>query len=89
MGIFVIFRVANPAALEAALAKVFPDDHLVVNPGQYMVSAKGSAKDVSDHLDISGGVAGPAMVFKMANYYGRATSDIWDWVKVKAEQSDG
>ncbi len=91
MSIFVIFRVSNPSKLEAELAREFPDDHRVLSEGQYLVAAKGSAKDVSDRLKITGegGGTGPAIIFRMLNYYGRAPTDIWDWVKVKAEQSDG
>jgi hypothetical protein len=85
MSIFVIFRVARPAELEAALARVYPDDYLSLGGGQYLVSAIGSAKAVSDKLGISDGNMGSAIVFKMTNYFGRATTEIWDWVKNKAE----
>ncbi|SFN80987.1 hypothetical protein SAMN05216573_12262 [Bradyrhizobium sp. Rc3b] len=29
------------------------------------------------------------MIFSMANYYGRATTEIWDWIKAKAEMPGG
>jgi hypothetical protein len=87
--IFVVFRVTNAAALEAALKNVFPENYLIVGNGEYLVSAIGSAKDVSDRLGISSGPVGPAIVFKMSNYFGRASTDIWEWIKVKAEQTGG
>lgn len=89
MSIFVIFRVANTASLEAELAKVFPSDHLPLGGGEYLVSATGSAKEVSDRLGISDGSTGAAIVMKMMNYFGRASTDIWDWIKGKAEQAGG
>ena len=89
MSIFVIFRVANPATMEARLVQDFPNDHLVIVPGQYLVSAVGTAKDVSDKLGITDGPTGSAIVFRMSSYYGRATSDEWDWIKTKSEQASG
>ena len=89
MDIFVIFRVADPSAIEEALARVFPDNHKSLTSGEYLVSTNGSAKDVSDKLGISDNRTQPAIVFKMANYFGRAPTEIWDWIKVKAEQSGG
>jgi hypothetical protein len=89
MAIFVIFRVASLPQIEAALKEVFPNDHLQVGPGQWLVSAIGTAKDVSDRLRISDGSRGAAMIFSMGNYFGRAPTDIWDWIKAKAEKPGG
>ena len=89
MSIFVVFRVLDSSKLEAALTREFPDDHRKLADGQYLVSSKGSAKAVSDKLGISDNTSGAAIVFKMLNYFGRAPADIWDWIKVKAEQTDG
>ena len=89
MAIFAVFRVHNPAKMAAAIERAFPEDYFKVKEDEWIVSAKGTAKDVSDLLDVSNGDTGPAIIFKMANYYGRATTEIWDWVKAKAETSDG
>jgi hypothetical protein len=51
-----------------------------------LISAIGTAKDISDKLGVTpGNDAGAAIIFSMGNYYGRATTEIWDWIKVKAE----
>jgi hypothetical protein len=91
MSIFVIFRVSDTSRLEEILAREFSDDHRIIANGQYLVASRGSAQQLSDRLQITGdaGNIGPAIVFKMLNYYGRAPADIWDWIKIKAEQSDG
>ncbi len=91
MPIFVIFRVANAPKMEAALQQTFPNDYLKVSIGEYLVSSPGTAKELSDRLMISPatGGTGPAMVFSMANYYGRASTEIWDWIKTKAESTGG
>jgi hypothetical protein len=90
MAIFAIFRVTQPEKMEEALQRVYPGDHIQVSPGQWLVSAVGTAKDISDKIGVTpGSDMGAAMVFSMANYYGRATTEIWDWVKTKAERTSG
>lgn len=90
MAIFVIFRVADPIRMGLAVQREFPNDHLKVKPDEWLVSAIGTAKDVSDRLQVTPeNVSGAAMIFSMANYYGRAATEIWDWIKTKAEQTGG
>jgi hypothetical protein len=90
MAIFVIFRVSNPPLLESALGRVFPKDHFKVGNDEWLVSAIGTAKEVSDKIGITPGAdMGSAVVFSMANYYGRATTEIWDWIKAKSESPGG
>lgn len=53
---------------------------------EWVVSAVGTPKDVSDKLGVTPGTeTGTAMIFSMGSYYGRATTEIWDWIKAKAE----
>jgi hypothetical protein len=89
MSIFVIFRVSEVEKMKSALAENFPDDHLEVDVGQFLVSSNLSAEAVSEKLKISGGINGNAIVFAMGSYYGRASTNIWDWIKAKAEKADG
>jgi hypothetical protein len=90
MTIFVVFRVLDPAKMEAALNRLFPNDHLKVDDDEWLVSAVGTAKEISDKLGVTpGNDIGGAMIFSMANYFGRATTEIWDWIKAKAEAPNG
>lgn len=93
MTIFAVFRVADPVKMEAAIRSNFPDDHMKVGNGEWLVSAKGTAQDISHKLGITTPenttVNGPAIVFSMANYYGRASTEIWDWIKTKLESAGG
>lgn len=86
MTIFVIFRVMNPVNMERVMRAQFPNDHYKISNDQWLVSARGTAKDVSDRLAISDGDTGAAIVFSMANYFGRAPTELWDWIRTKAEQ---
>ena len=89
MGIFVIFNASDPEALKHKIASAYPADWLELTTGQYLVAAKATAKDVSDLLQITEGDTGSAIVFSMGNYFGRSSSNIWDWIKTKAEQTNG
>lgn len=75
-----IFRAARPPQLKAAIEKEFPDDFLEVEEGEWLVSAKLTAQEVSDRLAITDGTNGGAIVFKMSGFYGRAPRPIWDWI---------
>jgi hypothetical protein len=55
---------------------------------EWIVSFKGTAKEVSDKLGVSNGKSGGAIIFGMAQYFGRAPTNIWDWIIAKAEASD-
>lgn len=72
--------------LGAKLNETFPDNvYDLGGLGAWLVSAQGTAKDVSDAVGITTGAAGSAIVVEVASYYGRANPAIWSWVKVKWE----
>lgn len=90
MTIFVVFRVAKPEKMQQAVTAAFPNDHLQLQDDEWLVSGIGTAKEISDKLRVSEPEgSGSAMIFSMANYYGRATTEIWDWIKSKAEGAVG
>nr|WP_250809349.1 hypothetical protein [Neorhizobium tomejilense] len=88
MSIFVVFRTKNSNAVRAALEELFPRDYLEVQDGEFLISANMTAQELSENIGISGGSNGSAIIFKMASYHGRATTEIWDWIKTKAEVGD-
>jgi len=88
MAIFVLFRVSDAARARAQLARLYPNNHLDLDDA-WLISATGTAKDVSDRLGLSTENTWSGIIFKMDNYYGRAPSDLWDWIKDKAEKTSG
>jgi hypothetical protein len=97
MPIFVILP-QNPdsrAKLPAAVAQAYPDAHKMLADQNWLVAGKGTAQDVSANLGITlkdnaaPGPTGTTIVLEVASYYGRATTDIWDWVKAKWEATGG
>jgi hypothetical protein len=90
MTIFAVFRVNDPAKMESAVHGAFPNDHIKIGDGEWLVSAVGTAREVSDRLKVTPpGETGPAIIFSMANYFGRAPTEVWDWIKAKAERPSG
>jgi hypothetical protein len=96
MPIFVILPQNSDAQakLPAAVSKAYPDAHKKLADHNWLVAGKGTAQEVSANLEItlkdnSPGPTGTTIVFEVASYYGRATTDIWDWVKAKWEATGG
>jgi hypothetical protein len=89
--IFAIFGVANPTVLGPVIAATYPTDHYVIEaPGnEWLVSDSGTAKDVCDKLGITGGERGAAIVVGVRGYYGRKSTDLWEWMKAKLEATNG
>lgn len=68
----------------------FPTDYFQASPDArlFLVSASGTAKDVSDRLGI-GEEAGlkSVIVFAVSGYYGLAPMDTWEWIAAKITSS--
>jgi hypothetical protein len=88
MTIFVVTAIRNPDAIGAEVERAFPNAHLPVVTGTWLVSANLTAIEVSNKLGVTG-AAGPAvgtaLIVAISSYYGRAPSEIWDWIKTKWE----
>lgn len=90
MAIFVVFKVSDPHLMRAAIARVFPNDHLDLGDNEWLISARGTAQEVSNRLGLAPeNEAGSAIIFSMQSYYGRASTNIWEWIKTKAEEGNG
>lgn len=85
MSIFVVFSASMPDRLRPVIEEHYRDDNLEVKPGQWLISANETARDLSTRLGLLEPHNGAAIVFKMDSYFGRAPTDIWDWIKTKSE----
>jgi hypothetical protein len=87
MLLFAIFGHNGDPRLEGALSQTFPADYLKVGVGDWVVAARNkTAIEVSNALGITDGSNGSAIVVSIGSYYGRASSDIWEWMKVRQSQ---
>ena len=80
----IISNVPNPK-LSDAVRNVYPNDHMTLAEGtQWLVSAKDTAVNVSEKLGLGQeGASGSGMVLGVSSYYGRASVNVWEWMKVK------
>jgi hypothetical protein len=84
--IFAVFAVDNPDALGQAIQRKYPNDHLLVAPGQWLIATEGTAQSVAEHLGISGktdATISPALVVSVSGYFGRKAPSVWEWIKAK------
>jgi len=89
-----IFAVLMPSAqptLAAKIQAVFGQDSLMVSETQWLISASGTAQEICIRLSMydpnnpnAPGV-GSGIVFATSGYFGRAPTNIWEWIKVKLE----
>jgi hypothetical protein len=85
MAVFTVLSLSdNPATLDARVKEQFPNDHLSLAPGRWVVAADGIvAKDVADKLG-NGTTLGLFTVFAISGYYGWATNTLWEWLALKS-----
>jgi hypothetical protein len=83
MAIFAVIpldQVPN-AALEAAIKREFPDKNFRIGPDHWLVSANGTAQEISGKLGITDAKVGQAIVYNVGGYFGYAPQNIWEWLK--------
>lgn len=74
--------------IATALATEFPDNHIQIRPGQWFLVSSGTAKEVSDKLKVTpGNEVGGAVIVSVNGYYGRTSSQTWEWVASKVGKS--
>lgn len=67
--------------LASAILEKFPSSFMQIAPGQWLVAAKTTtAIEISNQLGISDGTNGSGIVFAISGYYGRAATNIWEWI---------
>ena len=82
--LFAVLGDPGNGVLADAVAATFPGDYIEIRPGQWFVASTGTAKEISDKLGVTPGTAvGSAIVVSASGYYGRANSQIWEWVAAK------
>ncbi len=84
MAIFAIITQpgTNSAKLPEAVTKAFEGANYPLGNGVWLVSAVGTANDVSNKVGITpDGESGTGVVVEVASYFGRANPAIWSWIK--------
>ena len=91
MTIFVVLLPTVQQPLTAKIVAEFGGNSLRINDTQWLISASGTAQEICSQLGIydpaspNAAPVGTAIVFASSGYFGRAPTNIWEWIKVKLE----
>jgi len=91
MTIYAILLPHPQPTLAAKIVSEFGADALPVNETQWLVSANGTTQEITKRLGIfdpenqTATPTGSAIVFATSSYFGRAPTNVWEWLKVKLE----
>ena len=90
MTIFLVVPISQPEKVLEALSALKTQNSIDYTsiPGQseaYFVSFGGTSKELSDLLGISEGVTGTGVVAAVGSYFGRAPTNLWEWVSSRWE----
>ena len=83
MAIFAVIPLdqAPNAALVAAIEREFPGKNLKVGLDHWLISANGTAQEISGKLGITTAQVGQAVVYNVGGYFGYAPQNIWEWLR--------
>jgi hypothetical protein len=92
MGIFIVAtrKQEHDELLKTKVVASFPSDYYEIGRGQWLVSFKGTARELYSKLVPEYTPEAPSkspldatVVFGIAGYWGVASRDMWDWITVK------
>jgi hypothetical protein len=91
MSIFVVLSHTNNSKLEEAIKEKFPSDYYKISPGQWLISTGGTSRELTESIGLIDKEKGlsPAVIFSISSYYGMWSTDLWEWIRVKMEKSNG
>lgn len=88
MAIFLVVPTGDQTGIQKALLdhKGRGDlDFIDLPLAGFFVSYHGTSQELSGLIGISDGSSGNGVVASVGSYYGRAPTNIWDWVKSRME----
>jgi hypothetical protein len=74
-------RSAASDTLAAVIQREFPGKNFRVGVDHWLVSANGTAQEISGKLGIATGQIGQAVVYNVGGYFGYAPQTTWEWIK--------
>jgi hypothetical protein len=81
----IIAGIGNEAMLEDRIVRLYPSFvRLNPGPGQWLLKADGTAKEISDRLGITADKPDDipnAIVLTVSGFWGREPSNVWEWLE--------
>jgi hypothetical protein len=90
MTIYAILLPNSQPALAEEIKRVYPTEHLAISDTQWLISSAGSIGEVAAKLGVYDPseptkAVGNAVLVTVSSYTGRASPNIWNWLKTKME----
>ncbi len=88
MAIFAVTAPQSNDKIVPALEVSFPDQFVKAWQGCWFVSAVGTAKEIYNKIESStpDNKPGTVIVVSVANYWGVANPEVWEWLKSRLEK---
>lgn len=88
MGVFLVTPINNPDQIATAIKGRFDRDaYAVPKTASWLVAYEGTTIELSEELGITDGSVGTGIIVPVSNYYGRAPTDLWEWLKNRMERT--
>ncbi|MBI1418780.1 MAG: hypothetical protein GC146_16310 [Limimaricola sp.] len=88
MQIYFLASETDRPDLGVAIAVKFGERNCrTVAPGQWLVAADVTPKELSDRLNASDGNFGKLIILLVTSYFGWHDKDMWDWLSLKKSET--
>lgn len=84
MATFAIIPIGTIPKVDTALTG-FGNKALRLPNGEWLVAYDGTSRQLSDALGVTDSEATSAIILNFSAYWGRASTDIWEWIKENGE----
>jgi hypothetical protein len=85
MSIFSVSAPVTNTKIGPAIESRFAGNFIQAWQGQWFVSTTGTTKEIADQLNVGDPTIGTVIVVVVANYWGRANPEVWEWLKSRLE----
>lgn len=83
MALFFVVATTNKAAAEASIRALVGENLRSVKDDTWFVEFDGTSQDLAVKIGFVSGEAGSGIVIPVTNYAGRASAELWEWVKLR------
>ena len=81
--VFAVIATRGADRVREALAQQMSGDSVYeLKSDVWLVSYEGTTRKLAEALGIRGGESGTGLVFPIGGYSGRASNDVWEWLKL-------
>ncbi|MEW6775059.1 MAG: hypothetical protein AB1405_02085 [Bdellovibrionota bacterium] len=81
MAIFAIIELAHEGELQKKIEEEFPGNFFQVGDGHWLVSSGGTAEEIGRKIKLDQAGMPSTIVYNLSGYWGRASVQIWEWLK--------